>query len=534
MKRPIITLTLTAVLLAGALPANAQQRKSFEEFRSGILKGYSDFRKKIIDNYEDFLKGEWHEYESLNAERRDKTPKPHEVPAVPSIPRIPQRKPKQPAPSITPEPEIASIPATPSKPITPAGKETPSIPPSAPSTPASPSNPSTPASSVSPKPSAPSAPVSLLPPASPAIPDGETFSFYNIPVSFPRIDFDIAYRLGNTAEYAAQWKDLAQSGATEPVIKALQKSIKEMGLNSYLAYELLRSYINSKFPQADDSSRMSAIHYFLTNMGYDVRIGMTTGGAPMLLIPFDQRVYGRNYLMVDGTKYYVFTPENFDIDRLENEGIRTCTIPGDAPKGEKLNLVLSQLNIPMKGKNFDFSYGPIHLTGEVNENLMPILYQYPQMPIEGYALSEIDPELRKSLVKQMKEQLKQYSSDQAVGELLNFMHNVFQYATDEENHGFEKPYFLEETLYYPKNDCEDRAIFYTYFLWNVLGKEAQLISFPGHEAATVRLDNPVKGTSFISNGKIFYISDPTFIGSQTGMIMPAYRTTSPTVDYTYQ
>ena len=59
-------------------PAMAQEkRKSFDEFRKEILNGYSDFRKTILDHYADFLNGEWHEYESLNGERRDKTPKPY-------------------------------------------------------------------------------------------------------------------------------------------------------------------------------------------------------------------------------------------------------------------------------------------------------------------------------------------------------------------------------------------------------------------------------------------------------------------------
>lgn len=62
--------------------------------------------------------------------------------------------------------------------------------------------------------------------------------------------------------------------------------------------------------------------------------------------------------------------------------------------------------------------------------------------------------------------------------LLQFVQSGFSYATDDAFHGFEKPYFLEENLFYPKNDCEDRAIFYTYLLWNALGVENQLLCFP--------------------------------------------------------
>lgn len=64
------------------------------------------------------------------------------------------------------------------------------------------------------------------------------------------------------------------------------------------------------------------------------------------------------------------------------------------------------------------------------------------------------------------------------------------------SHGFEKPYFIEEWLYYPQNDCEDRAVFYTYMLWNVLDVENQMLTYPGHESSSVRLDRPLNGDNY--------------------------------------
>ena len=88
-------------------------------------------------------------------------------------------------------------------------------------------------------------------------------------------------------------------------------------------------------------------------------------------------------------------------------------------------------------------------------------------------------------------------------------------------------------LFYPKNDCEDRAIFYTYLLWEVLGIPNQLICYPGHESASVSLSTPVKGISYSHSGKTFYISDPTYIGSVTGQCMPDFEQTAPEIDFTY-
>ena len=163
---------------------------------------------------------------------------------------------------------------------------------------------------------------------------------------------------------------------------------------------------------------------------------------------------------------------------------------------------------------------------------MPLVYRYPQMDTADFAESVLDNNLRKNLVAQVKEQLGGMDQLSATNELLQFVQSGFSYATDDAFHGFEKPYFLEENLFYPKNDCEDRAIFYTYMLWNALGVENHLLFYPGHESASVALTEQVRGTSYEHNGKKYYISDPTYVGSLTGQCMPQFESTAPKIDLT--
>lgn len=477
-----------------AQSSGAKSRQSFEEFRKGILNNYQEFRNTLLEHYADFLEGEWHPYESHNGVKRDAKPKPRTVPRA--------------------QPKQSPRPAQPAE-----GAEEPKN-----STPK-------PATQVTPKPVAENRKPE---PIRPAERGGEMFPFYGMDLQLPRIDFNIMQKLYSNNDYAAQWRALQKEDVAGQVLPHIKKLAQQIGLNDYLTYQLIRFYIDSKFADADSTSRMAAVHYLLANLGYDVRIATTGAGVPLLLIPFEQMIYSRTFLMCEGKKYYVFEPEGFSLAQGGPQSIMTCRLPADGDMGRDMDLVLGKLNVPMKPKAFDLECGPIHLTGEVNENLMPILYHYPQMPVSGFARSNIQPELRADLVAQMKEQLAGMEPDEAVGKLLTFMHTVFDYATDEEFHGFEKPYFVEEMLYYPKNDCEDRAIFYTYFLWNALGRESQLVMFPGHETATVRLDKPVEGTSYTYDGMTFYMSDPTFIGSVTGQIMPMYENTPPTIDLTYK
>lgn len=152
------------------------------------------------------------------------------------------------------------------------------------------------------------------------------------------------------------------------------------------------------------------------------------------------------------------------------------------------------------------------------------------MPIPCYARSILFPDVRQEIVSQLKDQLKDLELQIAVDKLLHFVQYAFPYATDDEQHGFEKPYFFEELLYYPKCDCEDRSVFYAYLLREVLGVENHLIHFPGHECVAVCLGRTLHGDGYMYKGKQFYISDPTYMGASTGMCMPDYRSTNPQVE----
>ena len=106
----------------------------------------------------------------------------------------------------------------------------------------------------------------------------------------------------------------------------------------------------------------------------------------------------------------------------------------------------------------------------------------------------------------------------------------FEYATDDQ-HGFEKPYFFEEMLFYPKCDCEDLSIFYSYLLKAVLGVENHIVNYPGHEAVYVNLGKQINGHCYLYDKKRFYVSDPTYIGAVTGICMEQYENEKPRIDF---
>ncbi len=586
MKKIMMAVAAIACVVPGATGQNEIQG-SYQEFRQGILNDYQEFRNTILSHYADFLEGTWHEYEAMEPLKKDNKPKPKKVPEVKL--NKPSAKPvDMPAPIADAKPKLS----TPVKPEMKKPEPQPSAKPSS-----TPSLLDKPKVEVPPEAGALVAPSLKLrpnigepvlarfknPPAPipepdrgkmdlsgdegkvktgvsipsdarladrgnvPAIPkyDGayapeeeesregmDVVDFYGMEILVPKIDFKISQSLGKVSDLARHWRILEEQDLADKVEESIMPKIKKLGLNDYLTYEFLCAYMDSKFPGAGLSPKMSAVHYMLANLGFDARIAVVANtGDPLILMPSKQTLYAKVYMPIDGQNYYVFSPNNAN---LQGAQIATCTLPKVAKSGKKMDFRINGLNLPMKERHFEVKHGDMTLNGVLNENLMPIVYRYPQMDTEDFAVSVLDKRMRADLVAQVKEQLGGKEKLAATNELLKFTQSGFQYATDGDFHGFEKPYFLEENFYYPRNDCEDRAIFYTYMLWNALGVENQLLAFPGHESASVSIpDVKVKGTGYEYNGKHYWISDPTFIGSVTGMCMPDFERTAPTVDHTY-
>lgn len=506
MKHRIFSTVITTLASAGIAMAQSTGG-SFADFRKGLLEGYNSYRNGVLERYDKFLDGVWSDFEQFKGEESDPVPKPERVPTVgdiPASPTTPAPAPSQPAVTVAPQPKPTPQPKPQPKPQ--PGKQP------------------LPQPKPQPKPQ-------------PAQPAGNSpardyaFDFYGLPVSVPEIDIHVTNRLSSPRDFGAQWREFAGNDNARRLIEEISTAADKMTLNDYLRYELVSSYVDSKYASQSISSRMALKHFLLVGMGYDVRIGMT-GSNAVLLIPFKQTVYARAYMKVDGKKFYVFTDKSVDSQTLSS--ISTCELPKNADTGNPMDLRISGLTLPYKPHKYDLKFKDLTLSGEVNANIFPILYRYPQMPTADFAQSTILADVRENIVSQFRSQLEGKEELEAVNSLLQFVQGAFEYATDEAFHGFEKPYFLEEILYYPKCDCEDRAIFYTYLLWNVLGIENQLINFPGHESASVRLSQPIKGDAYMHDGTTYYISDPTYIGSVTGMCMPTYSRENPGVDYTYK
>lgn len=478
----IIGAGASATLAVAAPPASSSTAGDFDAFRRQALSQYNDFRNDALSNYAKFLDSAWEEFESFKAEARNPKPKP----ATPPVP-----------PAAKPEPTTLPAPVKPTPPA---------------------------------KPDAPSKPTPPAKPAKPASPAVEQLDYYGMTINVPRPTLQLRERLADGPAFAKQLQKYLATPAAAALAGDLAAVADRLGLNDYLTFDFISRYVDSKFPAAHSTARVSLIHFLMNTLGYDIRLALC-GSDGALLVPTCQTVYGKPYMVMDGKKFYVFADNISTGSRIS-----TCRLPEEATSGRRaIDMHISQaLNLPVEPADFNLSYGGLSLSGRVNKNIYPLLYRYPQTDMEVYATSVIDPTLRADLVSQLKSRLEALPRLEAINALLQFTQSAIDYATDDDNHGFEKPYFLEEWLFYPRNDCEDRAVFYTYMLWNALGVECQLITYPGHESVALRLDEPIEGDNYTVDGTTFYISDPTYIGAVTGQCMPDFKQTVPEIEYHFK
>lgn len=470
------------------IPQNPGQKDSFENFRKEIHSNFHLFRKNILDNYADFLEAAWKEFNSFRGEERY---------TIPKLPSIPKANPDHQSPT-APQPILPQMDAAPTQ--------------------------------------VPATPPSVCPPPVPA-PLGvqtDTIHFYSLEMYIPQIALSkIDCRADATSTgFAKSWRHFEKNDVASLLIPYFHQYVESHQLNDWFACELIRTYADSRLAHSTPQSRIALAHYLLAHYGFDIRLAQTDSGAPALLIPFLQKVYARTYIIQNNTSYYVFMDTQSPVSANQIDTFTTYELPENADLGRPVDLVIHQDPIiPHNPCNYHLSYGNLTVTGEVNANLRPMLYRYPQTTFNSYAISCVSKEVRNDITTQLRDQLAGLPLLEATNALLQFVQHAFQYATDPEQHGFEKPYFFEELLLYPKCDCEDRSIFYSYLLWHVLGVENHFVDYPGHLCVAVHMEDPnLKGTCHRYKGKLFYISDPTYIGAVTGMCMPDYENESPQIE----
>lgn len=297
---------------------------------------------------------------------------------------------------------------------------------------------------------------------------------------------------------------------------------KQLAFNDWAVYQLVLQLAQKTYDgQYNEQAVM--IVFLLNQLGIEAKVGFEESHL-FCLLAFEQQLYGISYSDVKGTRYYLFETAPKYAKQKQSYSFWTYDHSFPVPThGLDMNILRT---MKIRHQNA----GPIcDSCIDVNMSMIELFATYPQVDIEVYANAKPSEDFSRSIDRLIKPYLADLSTFESVSLLLAYLQYGFEYATDDEQFGCEKPFFCEENYYYAKNDCEDRSILFSYLVRHLLHLDVVLVDYPGHLATAVYFPIEVGGESVIYNGKRYVICDPTYIGASIGVEMPEYTAKDRTI-----
>lgn len=476
---------LTAILLGLSCACHAQVDDSFDSFRKNALQGmsafrdsvkteYQNFRQKINAEYASFLRGIWKDEKSQPA------PPPLEEP-VPAPPVViseeDRQKPIKDRPVVIEE-ETRPAPAPQPKPV---------------------------------------APIEEVPTA----PVYHEFNFYGAGLRV-RLSPAQTFRLSDTKPNTIGdlWERLSESDYANLVYDCLQ--IRQSSSLCDWAYLQMTAALAEQYFHGRCNEATFLTAYLFCQSGYKIRLGEWNGQL-YLLVGTPHQIYQHGYYTIDGDHYFVY--------QANPDKLNVCDVkfPGESmlsfyiPQLPKLPASLSDKRTLCSER-----YADMKVTSQVNKNLLDFYNHYPTSVVGNnvctrwamYAETPLCTPAETHVVNVLREKLRNCDERLALNKLLNFVQTAFVYEYDDKVWGGDRAFFGDETLFYPYCDCEDRSIFFSKLVREILGLKVLLVYYPGHLATAVNTKSDIAGDYILLNGSRYLVCDPTYIGAPIGKTMP--------------
>ncbi len=320
----------------------------------------------------------------------------------------------------------------------------------------------------------------------------------------------------------ANFFDRMASSDYEGTLYEIEEVRHSLNLNDWGVYQLINQLSNAIYDSPD--SRKLYAWFLFNKLGYEVKIGLEDNH--IVLMHYSKKIiYSTPSYSFGDKKFYVIS--SYAKSPLGSIYTYKKNYP-NANKAFDLELKeLPNFTKNLKTKTVSFKqFGKLYSsTFSYDINLIDFMVTYPQADYETYFNAPMSSIAYEQIASDMKKYLNTKHSSHAINFVLNFVQKAFEYERDQQQFSREKVMFPDETLYYDKSDCEDRAILFAYlvrklFKINVIG-----VKYKDHMATALYI--PMKGDSVKAEGRKFIIADPTYVNANIGQSMPKYKSVIP-------
>ena len=469
---------LIFILLGFIIPTKIYAQ-SFEEYRKRIMsefdsykeqtqKDFEEYRKRVNAEYADFLKRAW-----VKTEVQPEIPAPKPNPPVqpvfnPKDKVVPQTK----VPTISIPPHVTAPQAQPVRPI----------------------------------------PTKIIPAQT------ITIDFFGAECTLRADKSALAMELEDDSENSVSkcWSMLSDGRANALINDCLDLR-EQLNLCDWAYYELLQHVTGNIYGNKSSREAIVLQAYIMTQSGYKVRFGRTPESL-LILMATNTTVYATPYVLIDGMKFYA-------MGRVA-ESIYVCDFkfPGESVLSLRMD-ELPELPVDsIPGRELiSKKLGDNKIAINHNRNLIEFLNSYPRCSIENFVKASLDSLTKQTLYPVLKNAIADKTEEIAANIIIDFVQSAFEYKVDDEQFGYERTLFANETLYYPYSDCEDRSLLFATLVNDLLGLDVVLLDYPEHIATAVKFNDDIDGDCVLINNEKYLICDPTYIGADIGCAMPQYR-----------
>lgn len=320
----------------------------------------------------------------------------------------------------------------------------------------------------------------------------------------------------------ASYFDRVASSEYAELIEEIKKIKEDLKLNDWGVY-LLVTKLSKHVYNIEDNSKL--LSWFIFNkLGYGVKVGLAQKHV-VLMHYSNKMIYSTpNYTFANKTFYVMANYAKGNVGRL-------YSYEQDYP-GSTKPLDLSLKNLPNLEKNqktkaigFKENNKEFKVSINYNQNLIDFMGTYPQADYQTFFNAPLENETYKQLAKAIKKQVDGKKMSEALNFVLHFVQKSFNYEMDDQQFGREKVMFAQETLYFEKSDCEDRAVLFSYLVKELFGIAVVGVKYKDHMATGLYI--PMQGDFVKSGSKKFILADPTYINSSIGQSMPKYKPKKP-------
>lgn len=307
----------------------------------------------------------------------------------------------------------------------------------------------------------------------------------------------------------------------KPLLADCAQIRKDLRLNDWGVFTLVRQVADTYCGTANESIVMQ--QFLLNEMGYKARMARkATEDKMMLFVATDCSIYAHPYITLNGQNYYNLSGNN--------EQCQFYMCQKDSPKAKNsVGMQLKEAPLfpgTVVSSTHQAKGSAARVTVDVPKALMDFYKDYPLCDYSVYFNAPVNAAMENRILSSLAPLVQGRNEADAANILINFVQTAFQYQTDGQQFGYEKPFFVEELFYYPYSDCEDRAMLFSYLVRKLLGLDVVLLDYPEHIATAVRFNGNVSGDYLMVNGRKYIVCDPTYIGASIGMTMPRYKTVS--------